>query len=125
MNSTRPTHQEAASFSSLAVVLSRRDWENPVSTHCRRLPAHPPFHSWRDEDGARRDLDSPSLLSLDGEWRFYYFKEPHAVPESWLQEDLADDKGITVPSNWQMAGYDLPIYTNVKYPIPVDPPRVP
>ncbi|WP_213989979.1 beta-galactosidase [Sodalis sp. dw_96] len=125
MNSTRPTHQEAASFSSLAVVLSRRDWENPVSTHYRRLPAHPPFHSWRDEDGARRDLDSPSLLSLDGEWRFYYFKELHAVPESWLQEDLADDKGITVPSNWQMAGYDLPIYTNVKYPIPVDPPRVP
>ena len=30
-----------------------------------------------------------------------------------------------MPSNWQLAGYDAPIYTNVRYPFPVDPPRVP
>ena len=124
MNTTHSAHQEDL-FSSLAIVLSRRDWENPASTHYRRLPAHPPFNSWRDEDDARRDLDSPSRLTLDGEWFFSYFKEPQAVPESWLQEDLPDARGIAVPSNWQMAGYDLPIYTNVKYPFPVDPPRVP
>lgn len=31
----------------------------------------------------------------------------------------------TVPSNWQMHGFDIPIYTNVIYPFPLDPPRVP
>jgi beta-galactosidase len=27
--------------------------------------------------------------------------------------------------NWQMEGYDAPIYTNVRYPIDTTPPRVP
>jgi hypothetical protein len=31
----------------------------------------------------------------------------------------------TVPSNWELHGYDRPIYANVLYPFPVDPPRVP
>ena len=30
----------------------------------------------------------------------------------------------TVPSNWQMHGFDRPIYTNVVYPFPLDPPFV-
>jgi beta-galactosidase/beta-glucuronidase len=32
---------------------------------------------------------------------------------------------IEVPGNWTMQGYDKPIYTNVKMPIPPDPPHVP
>ena len=31
----------------------------------------------------------------------------------------------TVPSNWQMHGFDRPIYTNVMYPFPLNPPKVP
>lgn len=31
----------------------------------------------------------------------------------------------TVPSNWQLHGFDHPIYTNVTYPFPLDPPLVP
>ncbi|PNY00160.1 glycoside hydrolase family 2 protein [Trifolium pratense] len=31
----------------------------------------------------------------------------------------------TVPSNWQLHGFDCPIYTNVTYPFPLDPPFVP
>lgn len=112
-------------FSSLATVLSRGDWQNPGITHYRRLPAHPPFNSWRDEDGARSDAVSDQRYSLDGEWRFSYFARPHAVPESWLEDDLPDAQAMAVPSNWQTAGYDQPIYTNVKYPIPVNPPFVP
>jgi beta-galactosidase len=32
---------------------------------------------------------------------------------------------MPVPSNWQMQGFDTPIYTNVTYPIAVNPPFVP
>uniref|UniRef100_A0A8R7PWV5 Beta-galactosidase n=1 Tax=Triticum urartu TaxID=4572 RepID=A0A8R7PWV5_TRIUA len=35
-------------YNSLAVVLQRRDWENPGVTQLNRLAAHPPFASWRN-----------------------------------------------------------------------------
>src|SRR6478736_6362495 len=31
---------------------------------------------------------------------------------------------ITVPSNWEMKGYGIPIYTNIIYPFPKNPPYV-
>ncbi|QYM91594.1 beta-galactosidase [Dickeya zeae] len=110
---------------SLADILARRDWENPACPHIRRLDAHPPFSSWRDLNAARDDAPSDRRQLLNGEWTFSYFARPQAVPEQWLAQDLHDADQITVPSNWQLAGYDAPIYTNVKYPIPINPPFVP
>ena len=110
---------------SLAVVLQRRDWENPGVTQLNRLAAHPPFASWRNSEEARTDRPSQESRSLNGEWRFAWFPAPEAVPESWLERDLPDADTVIVPSNWQMHGYDAPIYTNVTYPITVNPPFVP
>ncbi|MGQ8773849.1 beta-galactosidase [Serratia sp. NA_112.1] len=110
---------------SLKDLLARRDWQNPTCTHYQRLAAHPPFSSWRSLNAARDDESSGSRQILNGDWQFSYFDKPQAVPDSWLQQDLADADTLAVPSNWQLAGYDAPIYTNVRYPIPVDPPRVP
>ncbi len=110
---------------SLAAVLARRDWENPAVTQLNTLAAHPPFASWRAAEEARRDAPSSSRQSLNGCWQFSYFTRPESVPESWLEQDLPDAQGMEVPSNWQMTGYDAPIYTNVTYPIPVNPPFVP
>lgn len=110
---------------SLAAVLARRDWENPGVTQLNRLEAHPPFASWRNATDARNNTSSSSVRSLNGAWKFNWFASPEAVPESWRQCDLDDADTIAVPSNWQMLGYDAPIYTNVTYPIPVNPPYVP
>ncbi|EOV0239453.1 sugar-binding domain-containing protein [Salmonella enterica] len=109
----------------MASVLARRDWENPAVTSLNRLAAHPSFASWRDADEALKDSGSPSLRQLNGLWQFSYFTSPEHIPENWIKEDLPDSRGIPVPSNWQMQGYDEPIYTNVIYPIPVTPPFVP
>ncbi len=109
----------------LIEVLARRDWENPASTQINRLAAHPPFQSWRNVEDARQDRDSCRHILLNGEWTFSYFTCPESVPASWLVEDLPAADKIQVPSNWQLAGYDAPIYTNVQYPIPVNPPYVP
>jgi len=103
-------------------VLSRRDWESPQSTSFNRLPAHSPLFSWRDEPSAALDRPSPSRLDLDGMWQFNLYDKPEAVPANWQQ---AGHAAIAVPSNWQMQGHDYPIYTNVKYPFPNSPPRVP
>ncbi|MGL5700535.1 MAG: sugar-binding domain-containing protein, partial [Kluyvera sp.] len=110
---------------SLAAVLKRRDWENPGVTQLNRLEAHPPFYSWRSADDARKNCRSAQLRSLNGEWKFAWFSSPEAVPESWLVSDLAQADTLSVPSNWQLSGYDAPIYSNITYPFPVNPPCVP
>lgn len=106
-------------------VLAREDWQNQTITHLNRLPAHPAFASWRDELAARDNHPSTRRRQLDGEWQFVYARSPFAVDAQWLTQDLPDSRGTPVPSNWQMEGYDAPIYTNVRYPIDTTPPRVP
>ncbi|MEB7708371.1 sugar-binding domain-containing protein, partial [Citrobacter braakii] len=83
---------------SLAVVLQRRDWENPGVTQLNRLAAHPPFASWRNSEEARTNLPSQQLRSLNGEWQFVWFPAPEAVPESWLECDLPVADTVVVPS---------------------------
>lgn len=57
-------------------------------------------------------------ISLNGEWHFDFYKCD--------DDDQPIKKGIIdVPSCWQCRGYELPYYTNVVYPYPVDPPFVP
>ncbi len=58
---------------SLAVVLQRRDWENPALHNLIAL-RHPPFASWRNSEEARTDRPSQQLRSLNGEWRFAGFR---------------------------------------------------
>ena len=110
---------------SLAQILARRDWENPATIEFNRLASHTQLHSWREHDEARKDKPSKSINLLNGIWKFSYFTTPEAVPAEWVNHDLADADNIHVPSNWQLMGYDNPIYTNVTYPIPVTPPFVP
>lgn len=57
---------------------------------------------------------------LNGEWRFAYFDRDIDVPEKIEQWDT-----ISVPSCWQILGYENPNYTNINYPYPCDPPYVP
>ena len=117
----------------LREIVARQDWQTQAITSVNRLPTHTPLSSWRSEAEARAGLPSPSRMLLDGEWRFSFFGAPEQVPERWGNEDLPDATAIRVPGNWQLdAVYpglrpatDVPIYTNIKYPFPCDPPRVP
>nr|AAL32026.1 beta-galactosidase alpha fragment [Cloning vector pANT846] len=73
-----PARALVPSSNSLAVVLQRRDWENPGVTQLNRLAAHPPFASWRNSEEARTDRPSQQLRSLNGEWRLMrYFLLTH------------------------------------------------
>ncbi|MDF7667194.1 beta-galactosidase [Orbaceae bacterium ESL0727] len=114
---------------SLHDILSARDWNNLSVLSLNRLPTHAPFHSWRNQDQAKKGDTSDSIRSLNGNWFFSYFKQPTNVPESWLSKEI-DDQTIPVPANWQLHsnttnGYDTPVYTNIRYPFPYNPPFVP
>lgn len=75
---TRVLHKTTRVSLALAVVLQRRDWENPGVTQLNRLAAHPPFASWRNSEEARTDRPSQQLRSLNGEWRLMrYFLLTH------------------------------------------------
>ena len=59
-------------------------------------------------------------MLLNGEWKFAYFENSDLATEASAKWDK-----ITVPSCWQLKGYDEPNYTNINFPFPCDPPYVP
>ena len=89
------------------------------------------FIPYGTEKGALRDnrAQSENLLSLCGDWDFHYYPSVAEAPDFLAAAFTTDgfDK-LTVPRSWQSVlnrGYDVPHYTNVRYPIPLDPPHVP
>ena len=65
-------------------------------------------------------------LSLNGTWRFNLVSEPSKRPMDFFNEgyDVSAWDTIPVPSNWEMLGYDKPIYSNVEYPHSNTPPFI-
>nr|WP_319554555.1 beta-galactosidase [uncultured Vibrio sp.] len=107
-------------------IIQRRDWENPQSVNIHCMKAHSPLSSYRNIDHARDDIQA-QRQSLNGQWKFKLFEAPEQVDGEFIETHFNDTHwdDITVPSNWQMQGYDKPIYANVKYPFEVKPPFVP
>ena len=70
--------------------------------------------------------NSSRVKLLNGEWNFYFVDEPSKRPLDFYQEgyDVSGWDRITVPSNWEMKGYDMPLYVNVDYPFAKNPPYI-
>lgn len=107
-------------------IISAREWENQHITHHNVVEAHAPLNGYTSLAEAV-GKNSSHALSLNGVWKFQLFDSPELVSEEFVSEHFDDSswKSITVPSNWQMQGFDKPIYTNVKYPFADNPPFVP
>lgn len=60
----------------------------------------------------------PKVSVLSGEWKFKWFRTVTEVPTDIGDKyfDVSEFDNIEVPSNWQIKGYDKPIYTNIVYP---------
>ncbi|WP_372880484.1 beta-galactosidase [Psychromonas sp.] len=108
-------------------IIDARDWENQHVTHRHVVEAHAPLHAYHSQQAALNNLDSNYQQSLNGEWIFQLFDKPENVPAGCISGDFDDNTWptIPVPSNWQLQGYDKPIYTNIKYPFADTPPFVP
>lgn len=63
---------------------------------------------------------------LNGSWKFQFVDEPSKRSTTFYQESFETSSwdNITVPSNWEMQGYDKPIYCNVEYPHDNRPPYI-
>ncbi len=66
--------------------------------------------------------NNKKVINLNGEWLFKYCENPQSIPKGFENErDTNEDfDKINVPSNWQLLGYDIPIYTNFVYPYAIE-----
>ena len=99
-------------------------WQDASVTSINRLPARELIVPCETEDlaiaiarGEKQKTDSKWVINLNGEWDFKWKREP--------SRDWEKSAKIKVPSCWQLQGeYDPPLYTNKRYPIAKDAPRV-
>ena len=105
------------------------DWENQAIFGRNKAPAHCTLMPYPDVESAKAGTReaSPFHQSLNGTWKFHWVGKPADRPVGFEDPAYSVDHwdDLPVPSNWQLHGYGIPIYTNVRYPYPADPPHIP
>ena len=105
------------------------DWENPEIFGEGRLPYRATAYPYASTQAALQGdfQKSPYYLSLNGQWKFHYADNPAERPADFYKTDynVSDWAEIPVPSNWEMQGYGVPIYTNTTYVFPRNAPYIP
>ena len=111
-----------------SLVAQTPDWENPavfeINKEAPRATAFP--YPTAAEAQQANYKQSPYYLSMDGKWKFNWVYKPADRPVDFYKTDYdvsAWDE-IQVPGNWELQGYGTPIYTNIKYPFPKNPPYI-
>tara|TARA_R110002167_G_scaffold108803_9_gene277732 strand:- start:2716 stop:5910 length:3195 start_codon:yes stop_codon:yes gene_type:complete len=106
------------------------EWENPEIFQINREAPTASFYRYGNESASLRNESwqhSSFYQSLNGKWRFKYSDNVMARPTTFFKAD--GDTGhwdnIEVPSNWELQGFGMPIYTNIVYPFPKNPPYIP
>ena len=73
----------------------------------------------RSAAGFPLDKDGKSTaVCLDGKWKFKFVPSIDRIPQGYEADGVAPAgfDEIDVPSEWQIKGFDTPIYTNYMYP---------
>jgi len=106
----------------------QHEWEDQRTIGRHKEAPHCTLMPFPDRRSAIRGdrYGSPFCLVLSGPWRFQWSRDPDSRPIGFEQPDYdvsAWDE-IPVPSNWQLQGYGVPIYSNQGYTFQKNPPRV-
>ncbi len=104
------------------------DWENPAVCQINKEAPHAYFIPFANADQARANdkWASPFMQTLNGTWQFHLSQNPSERPAWFFKNDYdtRDWDQIKVPSNWEMEGFDYPIYVNAGYPYKKTPPTI-
>lgn len=104
------------------------EWENPQIVDRAKEEGRSYFLLYSNEAELKANNPQKSELyqSLNGNWKFSIVQNPSQRPMDFYSTALDDSswKDIPVPSNWELQGFDLPIYTNIAYPFPKSPPFI-
>ncbi|RYH32346.1 hypothetical protein EON65_00775 [archaeon] len=118
------------------------DWENPEVVGRKRVPIYSTFKSFNLKKDAKRALvDSnrgDNIFMLTGEagvpdcgkmWKFALAGDPDSLDTAWINSGPTEKSkynwsDMSLPCHWQLAGFDVPMYTNTSYPFRFNPPYV-
>ncbi len=113
----------------MAIAISANaseDWENPGIFARGRLPHRATAYPYPTiADALKGDYQkSPWYESLNGKWKFHYSQKPADRPKDFYLTDYDTSSwaDINVPGNWEMQGFGTPIYVNIRYIFPKNPP---
>ena len=105
------------------------EWEDPQVIGQNKEPGHCTLVPYPNTRTALKCEQQASRFykSLNGKWKFNWVSKPSDRPVDFYKPryDVSKWDEIPVPSNWQMHGYGRPIYLNMRYPYPVNPPYIP
>ncbi|KXJ90728.1 intracellular beta-galactosidase BgaD [Microdochium bolleyi] len=108
---------------------SQPDWNNLSVLHRNTLPPRANFYVYNSaRDALTYDVLKSKTHSLSGTWKFQHSPNPFEAPDNFHARDFDASAwhDVAVPSMWQLDGFGKgPHYTNVNFPIPVNPPNVP
>ncbi|MBT3386000.1 MAG: DUF4981 domain-containing protein [Prolixibacteraceae bacterium] len=103
-------------------------WQDQGVFQINKEAPHAHFIPFESAEQARTEdkWQSPMLQSLNGTWQFNLAQNPSERPHWFFKNDFDTREWdeIKVPSNWEIEGYDYPIYTNVKFPHEKTPPTI-
>src|SRR5690349_9949077 len=115
-------------FAKNAYAQTTNDWENPQLVDENKERPRATFMLFvKKADVIADDYSrSPFFKSLNGTWKFIYTDKHANRLKDFYRPDLDTSswKNIAVPSNWELQGFGIPIYTNVTYPFPRNPPFI-
>lgn len=115
-------------FIAVAQQTGQNDWENPLLYEVNKEAPHVSFMLYTDKKAVETDdfTQSPFYHSLNGTWKFNYVAKLENRQKDFYAPtlDTRNWNTITVPSNWELQGFGIPIYTNITYPFPKNPPYV-
>ncbi|KEO74279.1 beta-galactosidase [Anditalea andensis] len=102
-------------------------WEDPLVTSINRDPSRATAYSFTNErDALEGNREKSRLIMLNGEWDFKFAYNLKEAPADFYQSKVSGWDKIEVPSNWELKGYDIPIYKSAVYPFnPINPPFIP
>lgn len=91
-----------------------------------KLPPRATFFPFESASGSDME-NSKRFMSLNGPWKFHWVKDPKNRPTTFQHMDFDDSDWdtIPVPANWEVEGYDHPIYLDERYPFDTKWPDAP
>ncbi len=96
-----------------------REWEDSQTFRINKLPAQASTNRFANlEQALAGEVDTASVISLSGDWRFRWSRRPDQRPQDFYRADYdaGDWEVLPVPSNWELHGYGVPIYANTHVP---------
>lgn len=109
-------------------VFHTEPYEDPLVSGINRDLSRATAYSFASVNDAlvKSREQSGRYQSLNGDWDFSFALKPGDEPKDFYKTRVSGWKKIPVPSNWEMQGYDKPIYKSAVFPFrPVNPPFVP